>query len=246
MQLKSVPLDESEGTDEAPEVQDEHEAPEAEDAFFSTPPSAAAASEAFGQEAEDEEDDYVPRVTMHNGARYGVVSAVGLGVIVAVIAIVANRAQSPSAGAASGPKLPDMAAYRSGEPVEEAAIEAPPPAKEPVAEAPAPAPEKAAAAGVGVDGKIPPLPEVDPKASKDHIKQAFALFNAGKFAAAEREAVKATRSHPTRADAWLVLGAARDALGDHSGAISAYRTCGVRARGPAARDCHRLALAQAQ
>lgn len=75
----------------------------------------------------------------------------------------------------------------------------------------------------------------------EHLERAMGLLNSGKFASAERLARKATRSNPRLGEAWLVLGAARDAQGKTKAAAAAYRKCGARAKGSAARACRTLA-----
>lgn len=72
-------------------------------------------------------------------------------------------------------------------------------------------------------------------------KQAFARLNRGDFAAAERFAQRAVVGHPERAQGWIVLGAARDALGDKAGAKRAYKMCAAKALDVSVRHCRALA-----
>ena len=73
------------------------------------------------------------------------------------------------------------------------------------------------------------------------LRAAFASLNAGK----PREALERARAildfAPERADAWLVLGSAYDALHDRESALAAFRSCALHARGPALGSCQQLA-----
>lgn len=54
-------------------------------------------------------------------------------------------------------------------------------------------------------------------------------------------AQQAVQQNPERADGWIVLGAAHDALGDRAAAMNAYATCTARAFGPRVSACRALA-----
>jgi tRNA A-37 threonylcarbamoyl transferase component Bud32 len=53
-------------------------------------------------------------------------------------------------------------------------------------------------------------------------------------------AERATELDATSAEAWLTLGAACDAVGDHRSALQAYAQCASSARGPGVRECRAL------
>lgn len=71
-------------------------------------------------------------------------------------------------------------------------------------------------------------------------REAFASLNRGEFNRAEQLAARATVAHPSDADGWMVLAAARDAMGDLAGAQRAYRMCSARVTGHGAQNCQRL------
>jgi hypothetical protein len=71
--------------------------------------------------------------------------------------------------------------------------------------------------------------------------QAMRALNGGHPADARRLAQQAVQQNPERADGWIVLGAASDALGDHAAAKAAYASCTARAFGPRVATCRALA-----
>jgi hypothetical protein len=75
----------------------------------------------------------------------------------------------------------------------------------------------------------------------DLVDQAYASLNRGDAAAALSQARAAVAIFPTRADAWIVLGSAYDALRDHANARDAFRTCVRRASGQFVTQCRVLA-----
>lgn len=72
------------------------------------------------------------------------------------------------------------------------------------------------------------------------LKQAHAALHDGSARLARGHAINALALDPTSAAAYIVLGAARAALGDASGAQQAYRLCAERATGPRAAACKAL------
>jgi serine/threonine-protein kinase len=56
---------------------------------------------------------------------------------------------------------------------------------------------------------------------------------------AERLALSATRLDATRADAWLVLGRAEEALGQRAAALRAYASCSQHGAGPDVEECRK-------
>ncbi len=83
--------------------------------------------------------------------------------------------------------------------------------------------------------------EVAPAAEASLGARAMRELNAGRPQAAKVTAQQADAQEPTRADGWIVLGAAHDALGDHAAALTAYATCTARAFGPRVATCRALA-----
>jgi hypothetical protein len=72
------------------------------------------------------------------------------------------------------------------------------------------------------------------------LQQAHAALRAGNARLARGHAINALALDPGRADAYIVLGAARSALADPGGAQQAYRLCAERAIGPRAAACKAL------
>lgn len=75
--------------------------------------------------------------------------------------------------------------------------------------------------------------------TKADLAQAYSLLNASRFADAAALAQRLTQQAPDQAEAWLVLGAAQDALGKRALAQEAYRHCSEQA-GPHAANCSLL------
>ncbi len=73
------------------------------------------------------------------------------------------------------------------------------------------------------------------------LRQAYRDLNAGRLEGAIRQARRVLDSTPTRADAWLVLGSAYDAMHDHASAKLAFRACAARAHGAYLHECEKLA-----
>lgn len=71
--------------------------------------------------------------------------------------------------------------------------------------------------------------------------EAMRELNAGHASQARQLAARATAQNPQDANAWIVLGAASDALGDHAAAVAAYKACVARAAGPRVSTCKALA-----
>jgi len=72
-------------------------------------------------------------------------------------------------------------------------------------------------------------------------ESAMRALNAGNPRDARRLAQQAVTDHPERANGWIVLGAANDALGDHAAALTAYANCSARASGARVAACRALA-----
>lgn len=72
-------------------------------------------------------------------------------------------------------------------------------------------------------------------------ESAMRALNAGQPKDARRLAQQAVLAHPERANGWIVLGAANDALGDHPAALTAYANCSARATGSRVAACRALA-----
>jgi hypothetical protein len=70
---------------------------------------------------------------------------------------------------------------------------------------------------------------------------AFIELNTHHSARARELATRAVELDSTNSEAWIVLGAARAALGDHRGAREAYRSCAEQSVGEYALECRRLA-----
>jgi predicted Zn-dependent protease len=72
-------------------------------------------------------------------------------------------------------------------------------------------------------------------------ESAMRALNAGQPRDARRIAQQAVTDHPERANGWIVLGAANDALGDHAAPLTAYANCSARASGARVAACRALA-----
>ena len=71
-------------------------------------------------------------------------------------------------------------------------------------------------------------------------KLAGHYLNKGKNREAERFARRAVEIEPKSSMAWLMLGAARQAMRDRTGAREAYRSCAEQAEGRYVRECRNL------
>ncbi len=72
------------------------------------------------------------------------------------------------------------------------------------------------------------------------VQDAEAALEQGDAPRARDLAARATRRSPASAEAWLTLGRALDALGDHAAARLAYQSCKDEATGDRARECGAL------
>lgn len=81
--------------------------------------------------------------------------------------------------------------------------------------------------------------ERNPNASEALSKIAYIQLDAAHNRRAREFALRAVEADPQSSEGWIVLGAAREALGDRSGARVAYRTCAALS-GPYATECRRL------
>jgi hypothetical protein len=71
-------------------------------------------------------------------------------------------------------------------------------------------------------------------------RMAFNHLNRGDNKSAEDFAGRAAAVDPTSSEAWIVLGAARDGLGNRAGAREAYKRCVELARGQYVEECRRM------
>ena len=71
-------------------------------------------------------------------------------------------------------------------------------------------------------------------------KLAYLHLDSGDNARAQELAIRATTLVPTNAEGWIVLGAAREGLGDRPGAREAYRKCATLDDGEFSAECRRL------
>ena len=86
--------------------------------------------------------------------------------------------------------------------------------------------------------------QLNPVGSEALAQLAFLLLNRGHRPDLEQArdyAQRASQIDPTSSLAWLVLGAARDSLGDRAGAREAYRNCVDEGQGAHVRECRALA-----
>jgi Tfp pilus assembly protein PilF len=70
---------------------------------------------------------------------------------------------------------------------------------------------------------------------------AFGYLNRGDNQQAADFAARAVAIDPTSSEGWIVLGAARDALGDGKSARDAYRKCVELGQGDYVQECRRVA-----
>lgn len=82
--------------------------------------------------------------------------------------------------------------------------------------------------------------DVDPSNSGALTKLAFYFLNKGKYRRAVDLAYRALSGDPSSAEAWIVLGAAKDSLNDRAGAREAYRNCADMGKGTYAQECRRM------
>jgi CheY-like chemotaxis protein len=69
---------------------------------------------------------------------------------------------------------------------------------------------------------------------------AFGYLNRGRNSDAASFAARAVQADPTNSEGWIVLGAARDQLGDRKGAKDAYRKCADQGRGSYTTECRNM------
>jgi hypothetical protein len=69
---------------------------------------------------------------------------------------------------------------------------------------------------------------------------AFGYLNRGRNSDAASFAARAVQADPTNSEGWIVLGAARDQLGDRRGAKDAYRKCADQGRGSYTTECRNM------
>ncbi len=69
---------------------------------------------------------------------------------------------------------------------------------------------------------------------------AFGYLNRGRDAAAAEYAARAVMTDPGNSEGWIVLGAAKDQLGDHKAAREAYKQCVALGRGEYVAECKRM------
>lgn len=82
--------------------------------------------------------------------------------------------------------------------------------------------------------------ELDPNHSEALAKLAFNFLNQGKNREAVDYASRALSGDPSSSEAWIVLGAAKEALNDQEGARDAYRRCAEVGKGVYLAECRRM------
>jgi hypothetical protein len=82
--------------------------------------------------------------------------------------------------------------------------------------------------------------EIDPNHSEALAKLAFHFLNQGKNTEAVDYAARALARDPSSSEAWIVLGAAKEALNDQQGARDAYRRCVEVGKGVYVAECQRM------
>jgi Tfp pilus assembly protein PilF len=82
---------------------------------------------------------------------------------------------------------------------------------------------------------------IDPNAPEVLSRLAFNHLNRGQNQQASDYAARAVAVDPTSSEGWIVLGAARHALGDVRGARDAYRKCVEVGQGSYVEECRRVA-----
>lgn len=83
--------------------------------------------------------------------------------------------------------------------------------------------------------------DANPNGDEALSKIAYHYLNTGKNDEAREYARRAVAANPKSSEGWIVLGAAREVLRDHDGAIEAYRQCATIAEGSFVTECRRLA-----
>jgi cytochrome c-type biogenesis protein CcmH/NrfG len=83
--------------------------------------------------------------------------------------------------------------------------------------------------------------QLDPNSSPVLSHLAFGYLNRGDNQQAADFAARAVAIDPTSSEGWIVLGAARDALGDGKAARDAYRKCVELGQGDYVQECRRVA-----
>jgi hypothetical protein len=146
-----------------------------------------------------------------------------------------------------GPSGASMAAVSQPQPelveVAEVSTMAPPPAA-PDAQAVPSAEDFAPALREPASAAEPPTAAASSagrKRSSDLVGRAYGSLNRGDATAALSLAREAVAVFPTRADAWIALGSAYDAMRDRANAREAFRSCVQRATGPFIEQCRTLA-----
>jgi Tfp pilus assembly protein PilF len=109
---------------------------------------------------------------------------------------------------------------------------------------PSAAPEGAAQApGAAASSPEQAVTEVSPRQQADSSvssRLAFGYLNRGKNPEAATFAARAVEADPSNSEGWIVLGAARQSLGDRKGANDAYRKCAELGRGEYVPECKKM------
>ncbi len=82
--------------------------------------------------------------------------------------------------------------------------------------------------------------DINPNGHEALSKVAFHYLNQGKNQEAAEYAARSLQFDPSSSEAWIVLGAAKYALKDRTGAQEAYRKCTEMGKGPYVRECRRM------
>lgn len=179
-----------------------------------------------------------------------------------------DRAAAPSEPAPAPPPAPAASeAPPSAETLAtaappSAAETAPPPASEPAAPAPPPSAAVPAASAAPQPSAEATLARAQKLDEQGKTKQALALYesaaqrmpqnsallsrlsfaylNQGRNADAAAYAARAVAAEPSNSEGWIVLGAARDQLGDHKAALESYRKCAELGKGEYVTECKRM------
>jgi len=143
---------------------------------------------------------------------------------------VVEAAPAPAAEAQDVPTAAEAQAAPA--PAENPAPAATPaPAVAPTPSAPAAAPTPAVSTALVPPVKLPP----------GRLQKAKDFLDQGNFVSATVEAQAVVQGDPSQAEAWLVLGAASQALGKDADAKRFFGECVRRGRGPAVEDCKHFA-----
>jgi tetratricopeptide (TPR) repeat protein len=214
-------------------------------AFFSQPP-AAGASEVW---------DDMPLPVMHPAARlamYATLAIFGVSALALCGYVAYVRWVMPlPAELAHNPSLP------APPPVATAELPAPPPGPLPVVAEVVSAPAEGDAAWVEMLASASALDRGGqhdralvayeqalarhPDSSLALSRIAYIHLNARNNIGAGGFAARAVEADPSNSEGWIVLGAAREALGDSAGARVAYRSCATLSTGAYTKECRRLA-----